>query len=355
MRAPVALTILLLLALAACGGKDTTRKPYYGESLVPPLEVPPDLTKPEDQGNTSVDGAANYSDLTKNKTGDISVLPQYDGIKLVSLGDTHWLFVKQAPDKLWNAVHDFILSQGLPIAAEDADLGIIDTEWVESRADTGDFIQKYIAKLAPKLFSSGLRDRYRVRLERVAGGTEIHIAHRGMEEVTLGGSTSSIVVTQTKWQRRPPDPELEVELLARLQEQLGGGDAKRITKLRSERAELTRNQQALWVIRIHDKVDAAWQRVGTAIDRLGYVIRDRDTAAHVYGIRYTVPGTGEEKSFWEKAIGENTAPPDTVDYRVALKAEGENNTVLQLLSKKGEPVAAKDAEPIMVQLYQQLK
>lgn len=356
MNAPRFVALLLLAAtLGACGGKDTTRKPYYGDSLVPPLEVPPDLTKPEDQGNAPIEGAANYSDLDKNKTdAGAAVLPQYDGMKIMGTGDTYWLFVKQPPEKVWNAVHDFVLSQGLPIAAEDARLGIIDTEWVESRLDTGDFLQKYVGKIAPKLFSSGMRDRYRVRLERVAGGTEVHIAHRGMEEVTLNEGTG-IQIAQTKWQRRPSDPELEIELLARLQEQLGGAAVARPGANRGERAQLTRDKQALWIVRMRETMDSAWQRVGAAVDRLGYVVKGRDAANRIYNIRYAVPSSSDDdKRFWQKAIGDIDAPAETIDYRLALKTDGDG-IALQLQNKKGEPVPANTAEPIMVQLYQQLK
>ena len=95
----------------------------------------------------------------------------------------------------------------------------METDWAENRAKLPqDFIRGTLGKLLDSVYSTGERDKFRTRLERTAtGGTEIYISHRGMVEVY----TDTHARTQTVWQPRPSDPELEAEFLRRLMVKLG--------------------------------------------------------------------------------------------------------------------------------------
>lgn len=361
MRARVA--VLVLTALAAGCAMRSEKDPSkidYGPSLVRPLEVPPDLVKPVDAAAGPA-GAASASGLNARApdANPLGVLPRFDDFNIERSGDARWLRTREPPEKLWPAVRDFVLSQGLPIAAEDAKLGLIETEWVDNRSERDpDFLQKYLGKVVPGLFSSGMRDRYRIRLDRTAdGGTEVHIAHRGLEEVIAEQGTG-VQVTRTRWQRRPSDPELEAEMLRRLLLQLGAPEQAAQAALQKQRAPdratLVRDANEA-TLRLSDNLDDAWQRVGAALDRLGYVVRTRDRAQGVYGVRYTDPAAAtDDRAFWQQVIGDNQTPAQAVDYQIALRSD-DAATVLRLLDKKGKAVAADTAAPILEQLRQQLK
>lgn len=348
--------------LAGCAHKPESDPQYvsYGPSLVPPLEVPPDLVKPADAGSTSGSASLSSLDTPAGNTGGVTVLPQFEGLSIERAGDARWLKTRQPPEKVWPAVREFVLSQGMPIAAENADLGLLETEWLNNRSERDvDLLQKYLGKVVPGLFSSGLRDRYRFRLDRSADGdTEVHIAHRGLEEV-IAAEGSGIQVTQTRWQRRPSDPELEAEMLRRLMLQLGAPpQAAQAARERSaaERA-IAIDDGGRPALQLKANLDEAWQRVGSALDRLGYVVRTRDRTQAVYGIRYTDPtAAGDDNAFWQRALGDNgnNAPAQTADYEIALQAQGEA-TLLRLRDKHGKPVAADAAAPILEQLRQQLR
>jgi outer membrane protein assembly factor BamC len=74
--------------------------------------------------------------------------------------------------------------------------------------------------------SSPERDKYRARLERgqKAGTTEIFVSHRGMYEMYVNDANMR-QTGRTVWQPRAADPELEAEMLRRLQAKFAGTQA----------------------------------------------------------------------------------------------------------------------------------
>jgi outer membrane protein assembly factor BamC len=100
-------------------------------------------------------------------------------------------------------VRDFWLDNGFLIAVDNPTTGILETDWAENRAKIPqDIIRNTLGKVFDSLYSTGERDKFRVRVERDAkGGTDIYITHRGMEEVYNSARRDSTV-----WQPRARDP-----------------------------------------------------------------------------------------------------------------------------------------------------
>jgi outer membrane protein assembly factor BamC len=121
--------------------------------------------------------------------------------------------VSRPADQLWGPVREFWQENGFLLTLDQANLGIMETDWAENRAKLPqDFIRNALGKVFDSLYSTGERDRFRTRLERnAAGSTEIYISHRGMIEVY-----NNTQKDQTVWQPRATDPELEAEFLRRL-------------------------------------------------------------------------------------------------------------------------------------------
>ncbi len=94
----------------------------------------------------------------------------------------------------------------------------METQWAENRAKLPhDFIRRSIGRAFDNLYSTGERDKFRTRIERTpAGGSEIYLSHRGAVEVY-----SDVQRTQTVWQPRPSDQQLEAEMLSRIMVKLG--------------------------------------------------------------------------------------------------------------------------------------
>ena len=99
----------------------------------------------------------------------------------------------------------------------------METDWAENRAQLKDIglVRGLLSRFLDQVFTTSERDKFRTRFERGTepGTTEIYVSHRGMEEVITGSLSSD--VPDTRWQPRPPDPNLEAEMLGRLMTRFG--------------------------------------------------------------------------------------------------------------------------------------
>lgn len=376
------LGLIVLLALGGCQALENKRKIDYGKTrTLPPLEVPPDLTAPPSIDLPSPTGnTGTLPDSTAEKTprpapGAASgpVLPEYPGVKLARDGQTRWLVVAAEPAALWNQVREFVLANGLLVAEENPQTGTIETDWAENRAKIGTGTQKILAKILGSLYSTGTRDKYRLRLERgiAPGTTEIYLSHQGMEEVLPEGNVSG--TASTIWRPRPSDSELEAEMLQRLTVYLGGQQ----TVARQEKPEapsaapdkpttvearppapvnaaLARNGSGAPILSLQDSLERAWRRVGLSLDRIGFTVEDRDRSKGVYYVRYIDPDQpGRNKGFISRWFGGKDKEPSD-QYQVLLTA-AEAGTQVEVLGKNGAPDASKTGERILSLLYEQLK
>ena len=354
---PLLLPIVLGAGLSACASDAPKKKFDYGTQVKStPLEVPPDLVKPLDNDTLGATDAA----LARADTASVAVLPAYPDMRIARAGDTRWLIVKQAPEKLWLPVREFLVKQGLEIASENQTLGILETEWADNRANaSGNLLQKYLGKVAPALFSSGIRDQYRVRFERTAeGASEIYLSHRGLEEVAVTDG-NPFTSTKTIWQRRAPDPELEAEMLHLLMQHLGAPEKQAQAAVAAPsapaRAQLMRVGDSA-VLQLDETLENAWQRVGQALDRLGYPVQERDRAKGIYYFRYLDAAAQDNKSFFPQ-VGASDSANNTgtgEDYQLRLEARAPG-VALPLYNRKGVALAPKDAEPILKSLEKLLK
>ncbi len=370
----VGVTALLSAALLAggCGifgPKEDKKISYQTKTSAPPsLEVPPDLSRPGTEDSLPVPDSARgstYSGYT-SKQQQAAVKPttavtlDSDKMRIVRAGTQRWLVVQGDPDGVWPNVRAFVLKNGLSIAVENRDSGVLETNWAENRETLNDdFIYRQLSKVFPNLYSAGQKDKFRIRLERgqAPGTTEIYLTHRGMTEV-VAGETGTTLPTST-WQARKPDPELENEMLRLLMVHLGA-DEKNAKSLiagggGAERASLRRDVKGDSVLSIEDTLDRAWRRVGLTLDRVGFTVEDRDRSKGVYYVRYIDPSkeTGESKGMFSWFIGGGDKKLDS-RYQVSLAAAGAA-TEVSVLDSNGVRDKSKTGDRILNLLYEQLK
>ncbi|MBE9561842.1 MAG: outer membrane protein assembly factor BamC, partial [Proteobacteria bacterium] len=217
----------LLVSLTwGCSTIDKTLPDYrtdYKESeITQPLEVPPNLldsTLTEEQMVLPINTPeTSFSDYDKDKnvnTNDTvkvnleQVLPTSQTVQIKRKNNVRWLVFNDEPANVWSKVKQFWLKSGFELKIDNPTIGIMETEWKENRADIPqDTIRKFFGKYIDNFYSASSRDKFRIRLEQVADTTELHLIHKGVEEVVQGE-----VLT---WQNRPSDPELEIEMLKRI-------------------------------------------------------------------------------------------------------------------------------------------
>jgi outer membrane protein assembly factor BamC len=372
------LRLVVLLAgaaLAACSGIElpTKKIEYKSAGRLPPLDVPPDLTRPTPDDRFIVPdvgsrGSATYSAYEKDRSGRSEspassggVLPVQDGARIERAGTQRWLVVNGDPEKVWPVVKDFWQEVGFIVNVEMPQAGVMETDWAENRARVPDgLIRNTLGKLLDSVYSTSERDKFRTRLERGAqpGTTEIYISHRGMEEVY-----TSALEDQTKWQPRPADPELEAEMLRRMMVRLGVQEERAKQQIAAAkeppRAMLKRSPDG-GALALNEQFDRAWRRVGLALDRVGFTVEDRDRSKGVYFVRYIDPQidnkTADNKGWLSrlKFWGGNDAQKNQQQYRVVVKEVAEGAEV-NVLNKDGAPEQSATTSRILTLLHDQLK
>lgn len=376
-----ALCLLLGIVLGACGGLpkieiESKKIDYKSAGKLPPLEIPPDLTRPgaDDRyvvPDVNPKSSATYSEYSRDRSGQQRastsyVLPAQDNVRVERAGNQRWLVVRGTPDQVWPVVKDFWQETGFIVNVEMPEAGVMETDWAENRAKIPDpgFIRGFLGKVLDQIYSTSERDKFRTRLER--GGepvtTEIYISHRGMEEVYTSSSRDN---KDTRWQPRPPDPDLEAEMLRRLMVRFGVQEARAKSQLATAsesaapRATLSKGGDGGGTLALNEQFDRAWRRVGLALDRVGFTVEDRDRSKGLYYVRYIDPridNKAPEKSGWlsKFKFWGSSEKPKTEQYRIEVK-DVEPGAQVKVLNKDGAQENSESAAKILSLLYEQLK
>lgn len=376
-----AVLALASLVLAACSslGVETKKVDYKSTGKLPPLEIPPDLTRPSADDRYAVPdinprGTATYSDYARDRSGAgrspqvaSLVLPATQNVRVERDGNQRWLVVTGTPDQVWPVVKQFWQETGFIVNVEIPEAGIMETDWAENRAkvDAG-VLRNWLGKVLDSVYSTSERDKFRTRLEHGVkpGTTEIYVSHRGMEEVyTAGGRGGSDTVTETMWQPRPPDPTLEAEMLGRLMTRFGVESERAQKQLASAenvapRAKLVKGPNGE-TLALNEQFDRAWRRVGLALDRVGFTVEDRDRSKGLYYVRYIDPQidvqTKKETGWFSKLkFWGGSEPPKAEQYRI-LVTDKDSGSLVNVLNTKGTQEQTNTSNRILTLLYDQLK
>ena len=208
-----------------------------------PLEVPPDLSSPNPNDRYAVPdtNSATLSDLKQGQpagAGTPAILPQPDKAYIERAGSQRWLVVDAPPEKVWPVVKEFWQETGFIVVSENQETGIMETDWAENRAKIPQgWVRNVLGKVMDQAYSSPERDKYRTRLERgqKAGTTEVFVSHRGMYEMYVNDANMR-QTGRTVWQPRAADPELEAEMLRRLQAKFAGTQAVETRTVQGDQA-----------------------------------------------------------------------------------------------------------------------
>ncbi len=370
--------LFVLIVLAACTSLanklDEVNQPadaktdYKKSQTLPSLEVPPDLTKSSIDDSLAVPdidpaGSATLSAYNgerrdpQARAASENVLPQQSDIHVERDGNKRWLVIQGEPEQIYPKVREFWLQNGFLLKREDPRIGIMETDWLENRADIPtDIIRSTISKVFDSLYSSATRDKFRIRLERgkETGTTEVYISHQGVEEVVSGNSTV--------FQPRPSDPELEVEMLNRLIVYFGVDQQKAKTLLaekeaQTPRAQLTRDAAGASFLRLEEDFSRAWRRTGLALDRVGFTVEDRDRSRGLYFVRYVDPlkDDKKDKGFLSKLkFWGGSDKLDSNQYLVSVVGE-ESTSRIVVLNKDGAPEKSDTSNRILALLQEQLQ
>jgi outer membrane protein assembly factor BamC len=407
---------LIVILLSACDSIpfiDNTSD-YKGAGRSKPLEVPPDLTSVNSSDAYSVPGGTTtYNTYNQAQEGQEvgveKVLPTSEGVRMEKAGAQRWLVVNAPAEKIWPAVREFWIDQGFAVRVESPDTGVMETEWIEADAikaqddkkNIGEKFDRWLDKL------SGLADRrkFRTRLERgeLEGTTEIYMTHRtvstapddGKNEVQtqLGKIDTGYRFEGGKQENKADanDGDLDAELLRRLMVKLGV-EEKRAQQIVAnpvvdKRADVVKESDSSVTLNLNDTFDRGWRRVGLALDRIGFVIEDKDRTSGLFFVRYAdvdiddgpkkKKGLFDTLAFWDddEEIENKSKPKDektiidklqfwkgdegktdpAKQYRIKLTETETGATRVNVVDAENKRNRSSTANRIISLLYDQLK
>ena len=387
---------------------------YKGAGRSKPLEVPPDLTSVNSSDAYSVPGGSTtYNSYNQAQEGQEvgveKVLSTSDGVRLEKAGAQRWLVVNAPAEKIWPVVREFWIDQGFAVRVENADTGVMETEWIEADAikaqddkkNIGEKFDKWLDKL------SGLADRrkFRTRLERgeKEGSTEIYMTHRTVSGAQDNGKNevqTSLGVIDTGYRldgakvdnkSEANDGDLDAELLRRLMVKLGV-EEKRAQQIvanpvNEKRADVVKEADSSVTLNLNDTYDRGWRRVGLALDRIGFVIEDKDRSKGLFFVRYAdvdiddgpkkKKGLIDSLKFWGKdeEIENKSKPKDektvldklqfwkgdegktdpSKQYRIKVSETDNSLTQVNVVDAEDKRNRSTTANRIIALLYDQLK
>lgn len=407
---------LLAILVSACDSIpfiDNTSD-YKGAGRSKPLEVPPDLTSVNSSDAYSVPGGSTtYNTYNQGQEGQEvgveKVLPTSEGVRMEKAGAQRWLVVNAPAEKIWPVVREFWIDQGFAVRVENPDTGVMETEWIEADAikaqddkkNIGEKFDKWLDKL------SGLADRrkFRTRLERgeKEGSTEIYMTHRTVSTAPDDGKNRvrtnyGEVDTGYRFEggkqdskTEANDGDLDAELLRRLMVKLGI-EEKRAQQIvanpvSEKRADVVKEPDSSVTLNLNDSYDRGWRRVGLALDRVGFVIEDKDRSSGLFFVRYAdveIDDAGKKKkglidtlAFWkdddevenkskpkdEKTIidklqfwkGDEGKTDPSKQYRIKVSETDAGTTRVNVVDAENNRNRSTTANRIISLLYDQLK
>ena len=404
---------LLITSLAGCDSIPFVNNTadYKGAGRSRPLEVPPDLTASPASDAYSIPGSTSYSTYSQaqesQEAGVEKILTTPEGVRLERAGAQRWLVVNAPAEKIWPVIRDFWTEMGFAVKTENPQLGVMETEWIDAEAikkdesgNVGDKFDKWLDKL------SGTVDKkkFRTRLDRgnQADTTEIYMTHRSVSGAPDDGKnrvqtqlgeidTGYRAGAKTAPETDARDAELDTELLRRLMVKLGVEEQKSKSIIADavnlKRAEVIKEADGSATLLLTDAFDRSWRRVGLALDRIGFVIEDKDRSNGIFYVRYAdvdiddapkkSKGFFESLKFWGSSDTKSTEPkkdeksmieklkfwgsddkekvnPEK-QYRIKVADSDHGNSIVTVVDKDGARIRTTTANRIIALVYEQLK
>ena len=354
---------LLAVLVAACESVNDYR---YGDSSVgKSLELPPDLAGVQIESKFELPTAISGDDETaKDK---IPVLAKVQSVQLEGSGDLYWLAVEEPVENLYQLVKNFWASEGYRLNVDEPVIGVMQTEWVYKSEGGEEESSSWFGKLFTSEDLAATQDQYKIRIERSETNNlnRIYIAHRGTEfKYVLGeGATKKDEINDSEWNFRQPEPELEIEMLARLMIFLGLQQSdveqqRENLKLFKPRASLLvdADESSPYLI-INDVYQIAWNRVFHQLERMNFeIIRSEfNSGFSNEGVIFVKAPTVEIESSGGFFSFQSQEKEGSMKFTLVFSEETNQSTRVILENEKGEADTSPAGSRLLNLLYQKIK
>ncbi len=361
--ADISMFALLAVLVAACESGYDYR--YADSSVGQSLELPPDLSGAEAEPKFELPALiSGDGDAAKDK---IPVLAKVQSVQLKGSGDFYWLEVDESVGNLYQIVKNFWASEGYRLDVDEPAIGVMQTEWVYLDEGGEEESSSWLGQLFATENLAATQDQYKTRIERgeTSNPNRIYVAHRGTEYkyVLSDGAAKKDAINESEWNFRQPEPELEIEMLARMMIYLG---------LHQDDVDQQRENLSLFEPRASLYVDAdeaspyliinsvyqiSWNRVFHQLERMNFEITDFEFKSGLSGegvIYISAPATDTAKSegfFSFLSEGKKKS----VKFVLVFSEETSQSTRLILEDGNGEYDTSSAGSQFMKLIYQKIR
>lgn len=361
------------LLLTACGQLNLDslvpdNRPDYKQSrTVNPLELPPDLTGGQIDDTLVVPelsgvDEAQLSDYQKERQPSYSQQSDHLAQTLKNIqrtGDTSWISITDSPSNVFKHIRGFWHANGLPLVRTDANIGIIETAWLEKRSNLPKGgLMGLLSGVLGGLHDSGVRDKFRSRIDYDGKNTLVYMTHYGAteEQVDEAGKVikherNNAEDAQFAFVASSRNPELEVEMLRRLnlyllKNQKQSAVSPKQTPERENKITLTQLADATPALIFNSDFDQAWIMLGVAIDRAGYELSEQDRRNGFYSFdKVTESKSGFIFTQTEKSFE---------SFQVAVADQGNRQIAIVRLHQQSPQVDQQVAQEVLDKLAKEI-
>ena len=289
----VVLVVTLLLNLMACSSTPEWKGNYSSEEEkdYSKLDVPPDLSQPNITSSLALPNIAaagsTYSAYSNTEYKGDKVAPvNLRGVKVIRDGAYQWLEINATAETIWLELKIFFAQVGFELKREDKKLGVMETNWLDNQVHLS---TNWFTKMLNRVSSTGLRDKYRARLEKTNNPnvTRVFITHQGLQQY---GDDSAETALKWWWGKRPSDPELEAEMYQRflISRDIDKASAKKlVAKIKAKERTQVIEKEGTKILQVNEGFARTWRRVGIALDRIGLLVDDRNRSGGLLYLRIT--------------------------------------------------------------------
>jgi outer membrane protein assembly factor BamC len=309
------------------------RKTYQKSRDLPALEVPPDLTVTEGEYAAAIPSDEQSNTLSEFQKQRTTGTRKSIGGAVLGGGQSdgeQWLALQGTTADIWPQLHQFWQEKGYELDLDDAELGVLETDWKEGEGDkhkfkiftepgeSGDTILYLSSERQELSEGAWLEASPDVALERkIIRKISLHFYGTEFEDTTStadNSSSSSTTTTKTKTIRSKA-------------EVLDAGDGKSYLAIPQE---FTR----------------AWRDTELVIQRAGYLVQDSSQENGTYNILYYRPKGEEKKSLLKKLKFWGDDEDEGTPYQLSLTGVG-NKTEVIVTNEDGEWETGDDAGVIL--------
>lgn len=319
------------------------RTEYKKSESLPDLEVPPDLTTDAQNDPLVIpdEEATTLSEFERQKTlrrgGGVS------GAGVDALADEQWLSVPGGSVEIWPKLREFWTAKGYALELDDADLGVLETGWLESDSEG----------------ITAFRDRFKIISEpgEASGSSVLFITNERQEKIA--GADEN-----TEWVDVGKNSDLEKQIVGELNLHFYGStppsDTSRVSPATSststastpaKKAEMLSLGDNKVYLSLPEEFTQAWSLTEDALLKAGFFIENQDRSKGLYHVLF-YENTEEKKGLLSKLKFWKDDESEGREFQINLTGVGDK-TELVVLDEKGEWAESQDATKILTLLQAQ--